>query len=168
MANMQEVFKMFSEISKANPGAEVTLHPDGRITMCYRNQIEVVPVEVQEQEQEDVVVVEEQAVVTGYNRYPRVRNYRKHDPEFESLSDEEKRKKISEAVYPHDVSWEGVNYLMTIHNKGRKMSERNMFIKSIPNFDKKKVQQLQATLYQVELKESKKKMDKIKNVVNSL
>jgi hypothetical protein len=48
------------------------------------------------------------------------------------------------------------------------MSERNMFIKSIPNFDKKKVQQLQATLYQVELKESKKKMDKIKNVVNSL
>lgn len=164
MANMQEVFKMFSEISKANPGAEVTLHPDGRITMFYRNQIEVAPVEGQEQEQEQVVVVEEQ--VAKQEEVPRRKwSRRKQDLEFTALSDEEKQTKLREETFaPIDVSQEGLEYLHSLGGNGR-TSVRNVFINTMHHLTRKQRAHLQTCIRQFDLVKNKKVMNDIKNLV---
>ena len=157
MANMQEVFKMFSEISKSNPGAEVTLHPDGRITMCYRNQIEVAPVE-----EEDEVIVVEQDVVPK-----RKWSRRKQDPEFAALSDEEKQTKLREETYaPIDVSHEGLEYLHSLGGNGR-TSVRNVFINTMHHLSRKQRAHLQTCIRQFDLVKNKKVMNDVKTLVNN-
>lgn len=157
---MQEVFKMFPEISKANPGAEVTLHPDGRITMCYP--IEAALFKEEAVKQEEVIVelldlvndrqpvmggsigcplpaantvqVSEPAAGGGEAPKPKHKQAGKRIPcpEFTVLSNEEKQKWLRREVREAiDVPFEGLKYLLTLDNKGLRKSPRNVFLNSL-------------------------------------
>ena len=156
MAEIQELIKMFSEISRANPDANVTLHPDGKITMRLRKQIETAPVE-------EPVPYKEQELMP---RRKWVR--RKKDPEFDALSEEDKHTKLREETYaPIDVSQEGLEYLHSLGGNGRK-SPRNLFINTMYHLNRVQKAGLQTSIRQLDLVKNKKVMDKIKSEVNGV